>query len=161
MKKTNIVFPLLVLALMGCDLMDDSSETQKEERMVNWGLRLQIGGYILDSIFPPADWNTYNNYSVTMSTICTRETNCMTVPHTGQIYGWDETCLKNVEFFSTMGGGGVLPVDSLTGEFDFSSIFIGYQGGVTYKIWPNFKKNSDYVCLKNPAAGIAVTFSLY
>jgi|GEM_PF-2793438 len=163
MRTTRLMVLAFVLALVGCGLFKNDEPKAREMPDVKWGLSLQIGSYKLDSIFAPLDWNSYGNYyHVSMPQICITEPNCATAPRIGKIYGWDKSCFEQVEFYSIMGGGGVVPVDSLTGVFDFSSIFIGYQGGVTYRIWPTIKRSASDgrdMCNKDPVA-IEVFFSI-
>jgi len=162
MRATRLIVLAFVLALVGCNLLGNDAPKKRPVKYVDWGVQLQIGTYKLDSIFKPADWNeNVSFYRVSMPQICVTEPNCATAPRIGKIYGWDKSCFDQVEFYSIMGGGGVVPVDSLTGTFDFSSIFIGYQGGVSYRIKPTTKYWSvDFDCMSDPTT-IEVYFSIY
>lgn len=152
---------LIVLSLDGC-VFDSDPKVVQEERVVNWGLKLQIGNDVVDSILPPVGWDPNTDYDVFMTNICAIEPACATVPRKGKIYGWDPVCFDGIEYNSMIGGGGVISVDSLTGEFDFTNMNISYQGGITYKLWPRDNpRNTKYFCYRRPAFSMAVHFSLY
>jgi len=147
-KLTILVFTILSFAsLSGC-LLDENDE-EPPPREVRWGLKIQIGQYVKDSIFPPkiedlVDSSSYDaaygSYHVSMDSICYYEPGCDTVPRILQIYGWDPTCFSKMRMSSLMGGGSAsVPVDS-TGLADWSNRGLfntGLPGGVTFNISPN------------------------
>jgi hypothetical protein len=163
MKICKMVLVIVLFSLVGCNLLGDDTPKEKENRTINWGLRLQIGNYTLDSIFPPEGWSQNGFYSVDMREICIQEPNCRTVPRVGKLYGWDNDCFEHVEFYAPIGDMGQAAVDSVTGEFDFSHINLELQGGITYRIWPQNKYDlmPDLKCWLNPLGAIEVFFSFY
>lgn len=163
MKKLQIVLTLIIFALMGCNILGSEDSAKKERREVHWGLRLQIGNYVLDSIFPPEGWNSNEFYAVSMLDICTTEPNCRTSPHIGKIYGWDNECFDSVIVTSPIGDGYKIPVDPQTAEFDFSRVNLEVQGGISYRIMPQFKPDSlsQYDCYSNDFTIMSVFFNYY
>jgi hypothetical protein len=147
MKKPFFLFLLFGLALQGCGSCDGcimpggvcgqaggEDETASYEKRKNiWGLKLQIGDYVLDSIFPPLN-DRYGNryYYLTMDSIETKVPNYREVPHIGRVYGWDPECAETIYFNSQWySGWGVsndnfyIRVDPL-GYFDFSEVLETY-----------------------------------
>lgn len=162
MKQNSpyLLFGLLaLLALQSC--LSSNDPEPDEPRYVRWGLKLQIGNYVLDSIFPPLKSTLNGQYfQVSMKDICTVEPGCDTVPRTGHIYGWDSECFSHVEMNSAIMGGGAVPTDTATGAFDFSDLNISLQGGVVYSVSVPSK---GYDCISHPdyPYSIKVFFSLF
>jgi len=174
--------PSLLTILQGC-----GNNTTDSTEIITWGLKLQIGGYVLDSIFSDTTSNRFGThgdsdkkyYRVNMDNIKTKVPDYLEAPHIGKIYGWNPDCFRYVVFMFLRGGGQVLPDYSYSysdwqgpdyfletdtsGNFDFSSIKEYYteQEGVQFWIIPKkfSKYESDKLCYpKNNH--ILVQFSL-
>jgi len=136
---------------------EDSEDPSKnyEQRAHIWGLKLQIGNYLLDSIFNP--YRDGRHYDVTMDNIENIVPNYREVPHIGRVYGWDTECAEDISFipkWEYKNGNSprniYIRVDPL-GYFDFSIVLKTYPfedfgpdkypNGSEYYVKPEFQSN--------------------
>jgi len=128
-------------SLSGC-LLDEEEDPPARE--VRWGLKIQIGQYVKDSIFPPtrgelADSTSYDGiaYKVSVDSICYYEPGCDTVPRYVQLYGWDSTCFSGLRMTSLGIASENLPLDSNgVAVWSGTGLFTHLPGGVTYSFYP-------------------------
>lgn len=161
------VLPCFFFALQSC------SEYLPPDEGIVWGLKLQIGDYILDSIFSNEDISDSRfglhgdsdeeYYRVNMDKIETKVPNYAEAFYTGKIYGWDTDCFRDVYFMSRRGKVVSSPdfyfeVDS-DGKFNFSEIAEHYTelSGVQFWIRPRVLQGKACYPKNNP---ILVHFSL-
>lgn len=163
-KYSQALFIVLAALLLQACLWDSNNEEEipPQKRYVRWGLKLQIGNYVLDSIFTPPDSELAGrDYNVSMDNICGIESGCDTVPRIGKIYGWDSTCFSMVSFSSvSQGVWEKFHVDS-EGMFDFSELPLEVQGGVTF--WFTLELRDIKKCKDDPSfpRGFNIYFNLY
>jgi len=148
----------------------DSEDPSKnyEQRTHIWGLKLQIGNYVLDSIFNPYRDGRY--YDVTMDNIETMVPNYREVPHIGRVYGWDTECAEFICFspkwkykYENSPSDIYTRVDPL-GYFDLSIVLKTYPfedfgpdkypNGSEYDVSPVFQQNKalEINCINSSAS---------
>jgi len=156
---------LAFASLSGC-LLDEEQE-DPPRREIRWGLKIQIGQYIKDSIFPPKfedllDSPNYDGiaYQVSMDSICYYEPGCDTVPRTVKVYGWDSTCFSSLRMSSTAGGSKNLFVDSNgVAVWSGKGLITGLPGGVTFGFYPLHLDTRKCVTARDYPTIIAVYFN--
>ena len=162
-----------LFALSVLSLFLQSCSEDPEDNGVEWGLKLQIGSFVIDSVFSNTSgsdsrFGTHGDsdekyYRVDMNGIESKVPDYSTAPHTGKIYGWDEDCFESVYFMPRPTQDSIpkdysFNVDSF-GNFNFTAIEKDYSGMESVEYWIRLNLKSDASCYPENSP-ILVHFSL-